>query len=262
MPKRRLDRRSVQALKEAIEQGRLEKIKAEQKAFRHRCRATNFNPTGEHSSNRQPFMLGEGLGNRLNFCDAKYTEWHTVEREPTEEELQEIEAEEERLREAAKRARVQKAQETRERTLRRKALLESRINKGEQFYGQRVFIITKYKDTWEVRSRKFGGIPEGVDLRRTDYGLLLMVPVIEEDEARKYGMEKKTGYRDRDGRRYWVPLKTREQITKIFGGVTWDSPLLIREVEGDFGAVLGKAVFRNGKRIQGHAPWVYRLGRC
>lgn len=263
MPKRRMDRRSAKALKEAIDKGRVEKIRREQEEFKSRCRATNFTPSGDHPAKiKQPFMLGEGLGNRLNFCDPKYAVWEPLQPEPTDREIEEARAEEERAREESKRARVEKARETRERNMRKKALLESRIDKGKELYGQRIFIVTKFKHSWEVRSRKYGGVPDGVDLRLTDFGLLLMVPVIEEDQAKLFGMEKKTGYRDREGRRYWVPLATKERVMKIFGGgVPWNSPLLMREVIDDFGAVLGREVIRNGKRIRSHAPWVYRLGR-
>lgn len=102
--------------------------------------------------------------------------------------------------------------------------------------GQRLFYLSWQHDNWDARAARFGGLPEGVDVAHTDFGDLLLVPVIEQARAKELRLD--GGFKDREGRPFWIGSDLRQQVERIFGRVKWKQPLTVREVTQQFGARL------------------------
>lgn len=167
-------------------------------------------------------MTGKGLGNNLGLDDPEYTVWKT----PAQNNQERMLAAEEKA--AQKEASLKKAAATRARNKAKKAILAAKMDRGELLSGQRVFLATWVRDNWDVAAENFGGIPQGVDIANTDFGHLLIVPVVEEDEGEGLRFKRSC---DPDGRNFWVRAEVKNSIQKIFGSVDWRRPLTMQEAE-------------------------------
>jgi hypothetical protein len=169
--------------------------------------------------NSQPFMFGEGLGNNLGLDPPKYdTGWKAVR--PKDDELKDMLREEEE-RQEKKKAAVAKGKKTRALNQERKSRLNAKLSAGELLDGQRIFLVSIPKDNFEERMRAAGySLPEGLDVARTDFGMILLVPVVEADEAKAEGFTG-SGFRDTDGRVFWIRSQVREILEFAFGRIQW-----------------------------------------
>lgn len=190
-------------------------------------RATNWHPRGEIKHEKQPFMFGEGVGNCLGLEGPK----HTLD-------VKTQEAIEQGNREyAAELAAERKERRRREKDQRKsfQEVLASREASGAVLVDQRIFYTQWSRKDWEKRSALRGGLPEGVDVAYTEFGLLLMVPVIEADTAAKLGIDKKVPgekqRRDSFGRPYWVQAEIKDFLSLVFGAIDWARPLSISEAK-------------------------------
>lgn len=199
-----------------------------QKDFKGRCRMTNWNRGGIVPSEKKLFMLGEGLGSNLGLDGSKATIPKT--RAENEEEgrcllIEKVERAEERKRHRETEKRYTKL---RERVLSRKE------SSGELMDGFRVFRVAWTKSDWEQRAAVLGGLPPGVDVAKTTFSLLVIVPILDESGVESRGfypnMSKKKLPRDADGRVFWVSPELKDQLSKIFGRIEWSRPLLKAEL--------------------------------
>lgn len=190
--------------------------------------STNWHRNGEGTIRRpQPMMFGEGIGNEMGLERPKYTVWKTYE-EVTDEDLAAISAEEEIQRAERRKAGVEKARITREKNRKRKERIAEKVENGEMLGGQRIFRVDFSLGDWEERSKKLDGMPPAViDVAGTEYGVLLMVRVHEEEDGKKIGLEEPM--KDVMGRKFFLTLTDRERIESIFGRVDWRRPLTERE---------------------------------
>jgi hypothetical protein len=203
----------------AIKHAETEGLKA--KLRRSCCRSINWYRNGIIPQEKGVYMLGAGLGNNLGLDDPQYTVWNTAGQEACQEE--------------PGLSRAEKAQVTRARNKARRAAIEVRKERGELLVSQRVFLVAYPKKDWETRARNLGGLPKGVDVAKTSLeSKLLIVPVMEEEEAQEKGLHKervpvKKRLYDAYGRRFWVSAETKEKIHKIFGVIQWNRPLTMKE---------------------------------
>jgi hypothetical protein len=102
-----------------------------------------------------------------------------------------------------------------------KAKLPSLTQSGKILVQQRIFMAYPNKD-WDVRAERMGGIPEGVDIANSDFGHLLLVPVVEAEKSR---------FKDAYGLNFHVDPDLRETVQKIFGAIKWSRPLTLDEVK-------------------------------
>jgi hypothetical protein len=144
---------------------------------------------------------------------------------------------EEAEKEGRKAAGIAKAQKSREYRKNRLRQIQNQVKTGGMLDGQRLFHLAWQKKKWEVRVQQFGGMPEGVDVAYSSFGDLLLIPVIEKEEAKKMGL-KDGGFIDRDGREFWIPLELRNKISQIFGCVRWAQALTVNEATTQFGVRL------------------------
>lgn len=172
-------------------------------------------------------MMGEGYGNSLLLDGPKYTASGPVT--PDEEPARKVRTPEERAESAAK------ARRTKERKAKLEVLKAAKIEAGAALVGQRVFLLTFGYGDWDLRAKAYGGIPEGVDIAASQFGELLIVPVIEEEEGKALGLT--AGFRDRDGRTFWVRQTYLDRVSQVFGKVEWRKPLTVKQVE-EFGVRL------------------------
>ena len=175
---------------------------------------------------RQPTMMGEGYGNNLLMDPPKYTVWTA----PSEDVVPEVSTEDKRKKAA------EKAAATREAKRKHAAFVKARVESGSTLFGQRVFLVPYTHDDWGERAERLGGLPEEMDIARTDFGHLILVPVIEETEAKEQGIRAK-GFRDAEGRQFWVTAEYRTAIDNVFGRTQWERPLLPEEV-AQFGVTI------------------------
>jgi len=187
---------------------------------------TNWNKDGSQLAKRekQPNMMGEGLGNNLGLDGPKYVAGKPY-RTPEQEELEERELRLEKFKN--RQMGSVKAQITRHKNLATKNRIQQLLEDGKMIEGARVFFIEWPKDDWDIRAKNCGGMPEGVDISKTDFGNLVIVPVIEEEEGKKMKLDLQV---DPEGRKFCISFSVREKVDMIFGRVNWKRPLTIREV--------------------------------
>jgi len=189
-------------------------------------RATNWH-RGEIKHEKQPFMMGEGVGNCLGLEGPKYTRDAGT--------LAGIEeANRAYFSELSAKRREKKNRERDQRDSFQK-ILASREASGDILVDQRIFYTEWARKDWEYRAGLYGGLPDGIDLAFTDYGILLMVPVIEEDTAEQLGINKKIpGVKTRTdpfGRQFWIQAELKDLLSKVFGVIRWERPLSIQEAK-------------------------------
>jgi len=169
----------------------------------------------------RPNMMGEGMGNCLGLEGSKHS-FETIKPE-----LVELTPEEKARKRAAA---VAAAAATRKRNLAKKAVIAKREESGELLRTQRVFLCEWGYDNFEERASRLGlGLPEGVDIAKTQFGTLVLVTVYEEEEGKSLGLG--DPLRDPHGRTFFVPTAKREHISKVFGNVNWKRPLTQKEAE-------------------------------
>lgn len=234
-PRKKVDDDTVAALTKALESGQKQRSRDRLIEFQHRTRMTNFRPDGTPASrNGQPMMFGEGLGNNMLLDATKAdTGWTDVVSEERQKVL-DAAAEHEELvaKPARRRAGVEKAKKTRARNKARLQEIKAAVTDGSMLEGRRLFFLGWQKKDWDVRVVQLGGLPEGVDVARSAYGDVLAVPVIECAEGK--AMKLTEGYRDREGRPFWVRHEIRIQVEHIFGRVMWKQALTVNEATEQF----------------------------
>jgi len=190
-------------------------------------RATNWHKGGVIKTEKQPFMMGEGVGNCLGLEGPKYTR-----DAGTLEEIEE--ANREYFSELASKRREKKNREMSQRDSFQK-ILASKEASGDILVDQRIFYTEWARKDWEHRANQYGGLPKEVDIAWTNFGILLMVPVIEEDTAAEMGIDKKIpGVKPRTdsfGRQFWIRAELKDLLSKVFGVIRWERPLSIQEAK-------------------------------
>lgn len=190
-----------------------------------RCRATNWNPGGNIPQSKRPYLLGEGIGNRMGLDGPKYTQTSTA--------ISRIEEGNEAYQKELREERSQRRAVLREAKASLKEILKRNEQSGMALVDQRIFYLEYPNKDWEKRSKVFGGLPENIDVALSDFGMLLLVPVVEEAEAKEQGFNKKVPgtkqRRDSQGRAFWVAAELKEVLTNIFGYVRWSRPITIKE---------------------------------
>lgn len=222
-PKRRY------AMKRANREDEPKNFEEETSDWVKRCRATNWHRGGVIRHESQPYMMGEGFGNCLGLEGSKATIPKTekqLQKEAEEELIDRLEMIEER-----------KKREAKERSYRliQVNLINRKRQDGSLHEGFRVFCLAWYKEDWEERSGVYG-MPEGVDVALTQFGMLILVPVIEESdiaEGSQYGSYAKDrkAQRDMDGRKFWVKAEVKDAVLDVFGPVKWGRPLACRDLD-------------------------------
>lgn len=191
-------------------------------------RATNWQRGGVVKKEKRPYLMGEGLGNCLGLDGPKYTRDHATLMAIAEEDAVYFEE----LRE------VRKAIRKKEAAYRKslKELLARKAAEGEVLVDQRIFYTEWYHRDWERRAEQVGGVPTGVDIARSPYALLLMIPVLEVDTAKQRGIviERIAQRRDSYGRPFWVLAELKQTLVYIFGSIRWNRPISLVEA-GQFG---------------------------
>lgn len=189
--------------------------------------ATNWHKGGVIKHEKQPFMMGEGVGNCLGLEGPRYTlDAKTIEG---------IEASNrEYFSELALKRRYKKNRERDQRDSFQK-ILASKEASGDILVDQRIFYTEWARKDWEHRANQYGGLPKEIDIAWTDFGILLMVPVIEEDTAAEMGIDKKVpGVKQRTdsfGRQFWIRAELKDLLSKVFGVIRWERPLSIPEAK-------------------------------
>lgn len=214
------------AIQEALKAGAKLKAQADREEVRRRFRMTSWGPGTVRKS--QPCMFGEGYGNNMLLDPPKYTKWSGPQADPPVKSPEEIQL--------AKKTRSEKIRSTRARKQSTLAFQQRLELRGEVLHGQRIFLLSFPFRDWERRAKAFGGIPTGVDVAGTDFGDLLLVPVVEGEDGA--GIREKA-IRDRQGRDFWVAPTMRESVQRVFGEVAWKRPLMVSEVQTQFGIKLG-----------------------
>lgn len=189
--------------------------------------ATNWHKGGVIKHEKQPYMMGEGVGNSLGLEGSRYT-LDAKALEKIEESNREYFAElavkrrEKKVREADQLESFQK-------------ILASKEASGDILVDQRIFYTEWVRKDWEQRSKQYGGLPKEVDIAWSNFGILLMVPVIEEDTAAELGIDKKVpGVKQRTdafGRKFWIRAELKDLLGKVFGVIRWERPLSIQEAK-------------------------------
>lgn len=176
---------------------------------------TNWRPDGLAPKTKRDHMLGEGLGPSMGLDGFQ----HTVSYEPGEleaiEEADQIYVAELRFKQSLQRRRNAVIKQ------RFQASLPEKVQAGKILVQQRVFMAYPNSD-WYTRAERLGGIPEGVDVAKSDFGHLLLVPVVE---------AKKSRFKDPYGLNFQIDSDLRDIVQKIFGAVKWSRPLTLDEVK-------------------------------
>jgi hypothetical protein len=196
---------------------------------------TNWNkdPTQHAPKDKAPFMFGEGLGMSLGIDNTKAVPGKPLGYYDEQKRLQKLEAKQYNLKNSGKR-RHQNYINWRYHS----HILPKKIQNGDVLINQRIFLCDFIKPKWDSIARNIG-IPDGVDIAHTDFGDLLLIPVIEFAEALQMGIDPKVAppLKDVEGRPCWVSPTIKERIEMIFGRVRWTRPLTIKEAE-QFGVKL------------------------
>lgn len=175
---------------------------------------TNWSPDGAVKHVKKDHMLGEGCGNYLGLDAPK----HTRSYGPGElDALVEADLRYEmglKFKQSLRRQRNTAIQQ------RFRATLPEKISSGKILVQQRVFMA--YPKDWEKRAARLGGLPQGVDIAKSEFGHLILVPVIEAKES---------SYKDALGRRFQIEPNLKQTINQIFGAVKWTRPLTLDEVK-------------------------------
>jgi hypothetical protein len=189
---------------------------------------TNWNKNAnEHAAReKQPFMMGEGVGNNLGLDNSKAVPGKPIGWHDEQKRLLAREAAAERAKQIPKKM-FAKAIESRYRSHH----LPKKIQNGDVLIGQRVFLVDFLKKGSDKLLNNLG-LPEGAHVAQTEFGHLVIVPVLETDEALARGIDIKQekGCKDVEGRPCWVAAEIKEKIEAVFGHVRWTRPLTIKEV--------------------------------
>jgi hypothetical protein len=176
---------------------------------------------------KQPCMMGRGMGNCLGLEGPQYT--LDAKRIYAIEEGQREFAAEQRARSSQRRSREKESR------MKLHEILASQEASGAVLVDQRIFYLDWYHEDWELRAHRVGGLPPGVDIARSKFGLLLLVPVIEEDTAKKLGYLKDAkacgAPKDSTGRLFFVSAELKDCLSLLFGRVHWERPLTIPEAK-------------------------------
>jgi hypothetical protein len=197
--------------------------------------STNWNKdvTKKAPKEKRATMMGEGLGSNLGIENPKHVSGKPVGYHEEQRRLQSIEAAENKAKTFPRRM-FAKIIDARYKINH----LPKKIENGDVLINQRVFFVDWPKDSWDVRAKNIG-MPEGTDIAQTKFGRLLLVPVLEMEDALKVGIDPKEEkpLKDIEGRPCWVSTDVKERIEAIFGRVRWIRPLTIKEAE-QFGVQL------------------------
>lgn len=190
-------------------------------------------PTKHSQKEKQAYMLGEGLGSSLGIENTKAFPGKPLGYYDEQKRLQKLESKQNSLKNSFKRkhsAYIEWKYQTK--------ILPKKISEGDVLINQRIFLCDWIKPKWDSIARNIG-IPDGVDIAHTDFGDLLLIPVIEFPEALQMGIDPKAvpPLKDVEGRPCWVSPTIKERIEMIFGRVRWTRPLTIKEAE-QFGVQL------------------------
>lgn len=187
----------------------------------------NKNPNEHAAREKQPFMMGEGVGNNLGLDNSKAVPgkplgWHDEQRA-----LRSRECREENMQKSMKKM-FHKAIDMKYRSHH----LPQKMANGEVLVGQRVFLVDYLKKGSDKLLNNLG-LPEGADVAQTAFGTLVIAPVLEKNDALERGIDIKQekGCKDIEGRPCWVAAEIKEKIEAVFGHVRWTRPLTIKEVE-------------------------------
>jgi len=190
---------------------------------------TNWNsdPTKGAKRELQPNMMGEGLGMSLGIEGPKGNPGKPLGWYDEQKRLQKKESREHHIKLQGRKA-FAKFVEWKYKT----KILPRKIENGDVLFNQRIFLATWVNPKWDIKAKNIG-MPNGVDVAHSEFGELLLVPVIEEKEALQMGINPKEDppLRDVEGRPCWVATNVRERIQAIFGYVKWTRPLTIKEAE-------------------------------
>lgn len=225
------DQDTLSAIQEAMNAGREKQQKDLHTRMQLAAKTTALRDKHPRTKDRTSTM-GEGMGNAMGLEGPKYdVGWTEVQPEPAAPTDEEIAAAVAALQEKRK-ATAAKSKRTRELNVARRATLKAAEEAGKVLLGKRVFMVTEAFEDFDIRAKRFGGIPEGVDIARTEFCSLVSVPVIEAEEGKKMGLD--SPRRDIDGRIFWIKADIIEQVATVFGGVDWRRPLTKNEVEKQF----------------------------
>jgi hypothetical protein len=196
---------------------------------------TNWNrdPTQHAPKDKNPFMFGEGLGMSLGIENTKAVPGKPLGYYDEQRRLQKLESKEYNSKNFSK-----KQHQNYIDWKYHSQILPQKIQNGDVLINQRIFLCDWIKPKWDSIAKNIG-IPEGVDIAHTDFGDLLLIPVIEANDASKFGIDPKVvpPLKDVEGRPCWVAASIKERIEMIFGRVRWIRPLTIKEAE-QFGVQL------------------------
>lgn len=193
----------------------------------------NKNPTQPIEKEKRAHMMGEGLGSSLGIENTKAVPGKPLGYYDEQKRLQRVESKQERAKNAGKRqlhGYVAWKYQT--------EILPKKLSEGAVLVNQRIFLCDWIKPKWDSIARNLG-LPDGVDVAHTEFGELLLVPVIEFLQGIEMGINPRETppLKDIEGRPCWVAASIRERIEAIFGRVRWTRPLTIREAE-QFGVQL------------------------
>jgi hypothetical protein len=176
---------------------------------------TNWRPDGLAPKVKRDHMLGEGIGNCLGLDDPKHTRNYCSGEFEAIEEADQIYVAELRFKQSLQRRRNAVIKQ------RFQASLPEKVQAGKILVQQRIFMAYP-NPNWDARAERMGGIPEGVDVAKSAFGHLLLVPVIE---------AKKSRFKDPYGLSFQIDPVVRDTVQKIFGAVKWTRPLTLDEVK-------------------------------
>lgn len=190
---------------------------------------TNWNsdPTKGAKRELQPNMMGEGLGMSLGIEGPKGTPGRPLGWHDEQKRFKKSESRERSMKLAGRKA-FANFIEWKYKT----KILPKKVENGEVLIGQRIFLATWVNPKWDVKAKNVG-MPEGVDVAHSEFGELLLVPVLELEQALQVGINPKEEppLKDTEGRPCWIASSIKERIEAIFGYVKWTRPLTIKEAE-------------------------------
>jgi len=179
---------------------------------------------------KQPFMMGGSFGwNQYAFPPDQVTSRGETPREREEREKREQESEFEFQEGESERRRERERKREWRKTL--KETSAAMREAGKILENYRIFLVPSPKKDWEERAKKFGYSLEEIDLHFSDFGLLLLLPVIEKCEGER--LELKEPMTDRDGYDFWLTERIKESTSRVFGWVDW-KPLTVAQAK-EFG---------------------------
>lgn len=187
----------------------------------------NIDPAAPIKHEKRAHMMGEGLGSSLGIEGPKGNPGKPYGWYDEQKRLEKVESRERSMKLGGRKS-FAKYIEWKYKT----ELLPQKIANGECLVNQRIFLATWVNPKWDVKAKNIG-MPEGVDVAHSEFGELLLVPVLEEEQAKRMGINPKIEppLRDVEGRPCWVAASIKERIEAIFGYIKWTRPLTIKEAE-------------------------------